>query len=57
MKNFDDFLKSLPADEIQNIKDDILLNREVKPANIATADISFLIALKLLEKYHNWLHQ
>ena len=57
MKNFDDFLKTLSDNEIQSIKNDVLSNREPKSATISIADISFSIALKLLEKYHIWLNQ
>lgn len=56
-KTFDDFLNTLTPEKIKSIENEILTNREPKQANLATVDISFSVALKLLNLYHDWLNQ
>lgn len=56
MKSFEQFLSSLPQEEISKIKADVLATHTPEPATDAIVNLSFEISLKLLEKYHNWLN-
>lgn len=55
-KNFNDFVSKLTVEEYEAIRDEILQNREPDSLTYAIPEISFKIALKLLEKYHCWLN-
>lgn len=56
MKSFNEFVSKITNEEYETIRDDILQNREPGSLTNAIPEISFKIALKLLEKYHSWLN-
>ncbi len=56
MKDFQDFLSTLSETDYQDMKNEIMLNRTPCSASDAIPEISYKMSLKLLEKYHNWLH-
>lgn len=57
MKDFNTFVSQITPDEYESMRDDILQNREPSSVTYAIPEISFKMALKLLEKYHNWLNE
>ncbi len=67
MKNFDDFETIITTDVLESIKEEILnkinLHLDENPMESATKEIvwvnrtfSVSFTMRLLEKYHNWLH-
>lgn len=56
MKSYQDFISTLSDEKCESITREILENREPAPITEAVPEISFKISLKLLELYHEWLH-
>lgn len=55
MKCFQDFLAQMTPEAYESIKLEVLSNRTPTSLTDSIPDISFRIALKLLERYHEWL--
>ena len=56
MKDFSDFVTSLPTEKYNALKEEILSSREPSSITDAVPDITFKMTMKLLELYHEWLH-
>lgn len=58
MKSFQDFCDSLDQDFIDTLLTDTnyVLKQKVHPDNQMLAN-SFAISMRLLERYHEWLHE
>lgn len=56
MKDFEEFIYSIDPDTYQTIM--LSANQSQATTNRHDSDAkSFTIALELLERYHNWLHE
>ena len=56
MKDFKEFVEQITPEDYEAMRDDILNNRTPCSTTHAIPEISFKMALKLLEKYHAWLN-
>lgn len=55
MKNFEEFISLITPEEYESMRADIMENRTPCSSSYALPEISFIMSMKLLEKYHDWL--
>ena len=54
--DFSKFRETITPEEYAKILDKVYFRHEPKSLSQSLPEISFLIALELLERYHNWLN-
>ncbi len=56
MKNFEKFITLIDTEEYQTVMN--AANQSMKVSNrFEVSDNAFFVALELLKRYHNWIHQ